>query len=117
MSAVDRAAVRVLKGEIGLEKVGRHRVTKGAVKSRLTRLKNGVQKMGRKPALAMEIEQQLATYIDDHTAAGMCRSSSYATLSLVPFVACVPFVRPFRSFLLRPYRIRGVWVTTWYDDE
>ena len=36
MSAVDRAAVRVLKGEIGLEKVGRHRVTKGAVKPRLT---------------------------------------------------------------------------------
>ena len=73
MSAVDRAAVRVLKGEITLEKVGRHRVTKGAVKSRLTRLKNGVQKTGQKPALAMEIEQQLATYIDDHTAAGMCR--------------------------------------------
>ena len=77
MSAVDRAAVRVLKGEITLEKVGRHRVTKGAVKSRLTRLKNGVQKTGRKPALAMEIEQQLATYIDDHTAAGMCHGATW----------------------------------------
>ena len=38
MSGVDRAAIRVLKGEIGLEKVDRHWVTKGALKSRLTRL-------------------------------------------------------------------------------
>ena len=65
MSAVHCAAVRVVKNEVGLENVGRHRVTKGAVECRLTRLKKGVQKTGRKPALAIEIEQQLATYIDD----------------------------------------------------
>ena len=70
MSAVDRAAVRLLKGDIDLQKVGHRRVTKGAVKFRLTRLKNGVQKKGRKPALPMEIEQQVATYIDVHTATG-----------------------------------------------
>ena len=72
MSTVDRATVRVLKRDIGLEKVGHHRVTQGVVKSRLTRLKNVVQKTGQKPTLAIEIEQQLATYNDDHTAAGMC---------------------------------------------
>ena len=45
----------------------------------------------------------------------MGRSSSYASLPFVPFVAYDPFVRSFRSFLLRTYHLHRVWVTTWYE--
>ena len=73
MSSLDRAVARVLTGEITIEQVNRHHVSKSSVKKRMTRLKNGLATPGRKPTLPRSVEEAIVTYVDDHTNAGMAR--------------------------------------------
>ena len=72
MSSLDRAVARVLTGEIMIEQVNRHHVSKSSVKKCMTRLKNGLDTAGRKPTLPRSVEEAIVTYVEDHTNTGAC---------------------------------------------
>ena len=73
ISSLDGAVARVLTGQITIEQVNRHHVSKSSVKKCMTRLKNGLATPGRKPTLPRSVEEAIVTYVDDHTNAGMAR--------------------------------------------
>ena len=73
MSSLDGAVARLLTGQIRIEQVNRHHVSKSLVKKHMTRLKKGLATPGQKPTLIRSVDEAIVTYVDDNTNAGMAR--------------------------------------------